>query len=130
MTAKNAMSSTLALFLLGTASAATGTEPSCDPARGAEVFSTKCTTCHSLDPNAHGMMGPTLRGVVGRQPARIAGFAYSSALLKLSDPWTSTTLNWFLSDPIGRVPGTYMAFTGVSREADRRALICYLAEAH
>ena len=119
-----------ALALASTVQAMAEAGPPCDPGRGAEVFATKCTSCHSLDPEVRGLMGPSLRGVVGRTPGRTAGFTYSPALLQLANPWTASTLDWFLADPIGRVPGTYMAFTGVSREADRRALICYLGEAH
>ena len=41
--------------------------------------------------------------------------------------WTPETLDKYLADPQGMVPGTKMIFPGVKDEADRKALIDYLA---
>mgnify|MGYP006049006203 CR=1 FL=1 len=70
--------------------------------------------------------GPNQFGITGRAPASRTGFADSSSMRQLREPWSRTSLDRFLSDPQVMVPGTYMAFTGVKRGADRQSLICYL----
>jgi len=98
----------------------------CDPARGRQVFETKCATCHTAAVGAAHAVGPNLHGVVGRRSASADGFNYSAALKALGFVWTRERLLEFLEDPPARVPGTFMAFTGVRRIADREALVCYL----
>ncbi len=75
-------------------------------------------------------MGPPLFNVVDRRPASIPGFAYSEPMRARTDIWTVAALDWFLSDPPNRVPGTYMAFLGIKRDSARADLICYLQTAH
>jgi cytochrome c len=102
-------------------------EPPCDANAGAEVFATKCATCHTALAGQNGPVGPTLFGVVGRRPASIAGFSYSSAMNDRREPWTRASLDWFLFDPPNRIPGTLMAFSGLKNDSARAAVICYLA---
>jgi len=116
----------VSLVMLGIAARAAGP---CDPAAGAAVFAAKCATCHSIDAGGEPIVGPTLFGVVNRHPATLAGFAYSPAMQARSDIWTPAMLDWFLVDPPGRVPGTYMAFSGVKNDAARAAVICFLSTA-
>jgi cytochrome c len=40
--------------------------------------------------------------------------------------WTTESLGKYLTDPQAMVPATYMAFTGLKRNDDRSALICFL----
>jgi cytochrome c len=98
----------------------------CDSVRGRQVFETKCTTCHTAAVGAAHAVGPNLHGVFGRKSATADGFNYSPALKALGFVWTRERLLEFLEDPPARVPGTFMAFTGVRRPADREALVCYL----
>lgn len=115
-----------AALLVATASLASA-EPSCDANAGAEVFVNKCGTCHTALAGQNGPVGPTLFGVVGRRPASIAGFSYSSAMSSRREPWTPAALDWFLFDPPSRLPGTLMAFSGLKNDTARAAVICYLA---
>ena len=101
-------------------------DESCDARPGAEVYATKCAVCHSLIAGEPGAVGPSLFGIVGRRPASVPGFVYSAAMKSRSDLWTPATLDWYLIDPPGRVPGTYMAFSGLKSSAARAALICFL----
>jgi len=113
-----------AVALLGAATS-DAAEP-CNVEAGAEVYSAKCALCHSVVENQNGTVGPSLYGVVGRQPGRAAGFNYSVVLTGLGEIWSRERLNWFLQDPPTRVPGTYMAFSGLRNDDARADVICYL----
>lgn len=98
---------------------------SADAADGEKVFR-KCASCHKLD-GSDGV-GPHLNGVVDRQKAAIAGFAYSEAILALTaEAWSPENLNGFIENPKGYMPGTKMAFQGIPSAAERANLIAYLA---
>lgn len=95
-------------------------------ADGEEVFNNSCAVCHSTDPGTN-KLGPSLAGVVGRKSASEQGFSYSPAMAKENVTWDKATLDKYLADPQAMVPGTKMIFPGVKDEADRKALIDYLA---
>lgn len=94
-------------------------------ADGADIFNNTCAVCHSTDPGTN-KLGPSLAGVVGRKSASLQDFSYSPAMTKLNVTWDKATLDKYLADPQGMVPGTKMIFPGVKDEADRKALIDYL----
>lgn len=96
-----------------------------DAAAGEAVFK-KCGSCHKLD-GSDGV-GPHLNGVVGRNHAAAAGFAYSEAMAaKAAEPWTPEELFAFLENPKQHLPGTKMAFAGLPKPEDRANVIAYLA---
>lgn len=95
-----------------------------DPARGAEVYQTKCGGCHSLDSNR---VGPLHRGVVGRRAGSAPGFHYSKALSASRIVWTPTNLDRWLTAPTLMVPGTLMGFR-LGSPQDRADVITYLAK--
>jgi cytochrome c len=94
-------------------------------ADGADFFNSNCAVCHSTDPGTN-KLGPSLAGVVGRKSAALQDYSYSPAMTKLNATWDKATLDKYLADPQGMVPGTKMIFPGVKDEADRKALIDYL----
>jgi cytochrome c len=96
-----------------------------DAAAGEKVFS-KCKSCHKMD-GTDGT-GPHLNGVVDRAKGAIAGFKYSDSILALTDQvWSPENLNGFLENPKGYMPGTKMAFAGLTKAADRANVIAWLA---
>ena len=95
-------------------------------ADGADLFNNDCAVCHSTDRGTN-KLGPSLAGVVGRQSASLQDYSYSPAMTKLHDTWDKATLDKYIADPQAMVPGTKMIFPGVKDEADRKALIDYLA---
>jgi cytochrome c len=113
-------------LLLAVASLACAQAP-CDATMGAEVYVTKCGACHTVLSGQNGAVGPSLYGIVGRRPASVAAFSYSPSMTDRRELWTPATLDWFLVDPPNRVPGTYMAFSGLKNDPARAAVICYLA---
>ncbi len=98
---------------------------SADAAAGEAVFK-KCAACHKLD-GSDGV-GPHLNGVVGRNHAAVAGFAYSEANIALAaEPWSPEAINLFVENPKKYMPGTKMAFAGLPKPQDRANLIAYLS---
>ncbi|GAB5451148.1 MAG: hypothetical protein Hals2KO_14760 [Halioglobus sp.] len=82
-----------------------------------------CTVCHTTDDSGAAGVGPNLRGKFGAPAASDSQFAYSEALNKSGISWDESTLDKFLTDPNGAVPGTTMGFQGVKSAEDRKAII-------
>ena len=96
-----------------------------DAARGERVYE-RCLACHAL---AYDRVGPRHCGVIGRRAGAVQGFAYSSAMQDSGIVWSERTLERFLADPPGAVPGTTMTYAGVADARDRADLVAYLARA-
>lgn len=96
-----------------------------EPDAGAKVFR-RCAACHTADAKARHKVGPPLWNVVGRPVAGVDGFRYSSALAEHGGAWDYGTLDAYLADPRGTVPGTRMAFPGLKKPSDRANLIAWL----
>ena len=63
---------------------------------------------------------------MNRPIASHEGFSYSDAMAGLGGVWDFERLNQFIADPKGNVPGTKMAFKGVSKDGDRANVLAYL----
>ena len=79
-----------------------------DLAKGQKLFK-KCGACHKVEDGVNGV-GPNLWGVVGRDIASAAGYAYSDTLTGLDGNWNLDTLQAFLEAPKKYAPGTKMSF--------------------
>lgn len=97
-----------------------------DPAAGEKVFN-QCKACHTVQAGQN-RVGPSLAGVVGRKAGAVEGFKYSDAMKNANVTWDAATLDKYLADPKGFIPGNKMIFPGLKTEADRANVIAYLAQ--
>ena len=91
---------------------------------GARVFN-QCKACHSLDAGVN-RVGPSLAGIGGRAAGAGEGFRYSDALKDSGITWDTDSLDAYLADPRGNIPGNRMAFRGIRDEGQRAAVIEYI----
>lgn len=119
----------LALWMLPPAllaAAAAAASPPGDAGRGAEIYE-RCQACHAL---ARNRTGPKHCGLLGRAAGTAPGFfGYSEALKDSGIVWSVESLDRFLADPLGTVPGTRMGYAGVKESQERADLIAFLAAA-
>lgn len=90
----------------------------------------KCLACHAIGEDAVNKVGPRLNGVVGRPVGSLDDYSYSQAMLAARDSgveWNRQTLTRFFKLPKHFLPGTSMAFAGMTQRAEIDALIDYLA---
>ena len=98
-----------------------------DAARGEKKFE-DCAACHKLEAGANNV-GPSLHGVFGRKAGEIADFRYSPAIKRSAIVWTPETVDKFITDPQGMVPGNRMPYAGMASAGDRADLIAFLSKA-
>jgi cytochrome c len=85
----------------------------------------QCSACHAVAPGRHGL-GPSLAGVFGDRAASQSGFDYTEALENSGLTWNEANLHRYLTNPMGTVPGTKMAYPGLRDTAQRQAVIDYM----
>jgi cytochrome c len=113
---------TLVLGVLLTIAAGRGLAADIDAGKAAFK---KCALCHTTEAGKN-KIGPSLFGIVGRKPASLDNFNYSEAMKKLDHTWDEPTLDVYLADPRGTVPGTKMIFPGIKDKTERDDVIAYL----
>jgi cytochrome c len=96
-------------------------------ARGKILF-LRCASCHDVAPGGVARIGPNLHGVVGRKAGSLPDYTYSPALKAAGFVWDPAALDRWLTRPADVVPGTAMAFAGLPKAEDRRAIIAYLQD--
>ncbi|SMC53727.1 cytochrome c family protein [Rhizobium sp. RU36D] len=99
-----------------------------DAAAGKLVFN-KCMACHNVDSDK-AKVGPSLKGLIGRQPGTVEGFKYSPAMVEFGagKVWDEALLKTYLPDPKGLVKGTKMAFAGLKKDDEVVNVIAYLKQ--
>ena len=112
---------TLALL----ASSAMAAQAAGDAKAGAAVFK-RCAVCHTNDKGGGDGLGPNLFGVFGRKAATRPGFSYSSPLQKAGVIWNEPNLTKWVAGPARMVPGTKMAFGGITSKKQQADVVAYL----
>ena len=113
-----------AAMLVG-ASAGANAQSTTDVAQGKRLF-LRCASCHAVAPGTAGRIGPNLQSVYGRKVGTLPGFNYSSAMKAQQFAWDNAKLDAWLARPSALVPGTTMAFAGMSNPKERAAIVAYL----
>jgi cytochrome c len=108
------------LLVVGLAGA--GSPAPSEIAAGQEIYE-RCAACHSLDRDR---VGPRHCGILGRRAGSVPGFAYSEAMRASGIVWSRQTLDTFLADPLGTVPGTFMTYAGIQDSGERAQLLAFL----
>lgn len=99
-----------------------------DPAKG-ENSAKKCLSCHSFEKGGPNKVGPNMWNIVARAKGSIAGVAYSAALKERAakkEAWGYAELYAFIENPRKYLPGTSMAFAGISKSEERGDLLAYM----
>jgi cytochrome c len=96
-----------------------------DLARGEQIYA-RCMACHAL---ATDRVGPRHCGLFGRLAGSVPGYDYSASMKNSHIVWNERTLDRFLANPPGVVPGTKMTYAGVDDAGERADLIAYLKHA-
>jgi cytochrome c len=117
-TAERVLLVLLAMLMLFPSAAAAA-----DASHGEELYQ-GCQDCHSLDTND---VGPMHRGVFGRKAGSVADYSYSASLKSSGITWDEQSLDRWLTDPRGFVPGAKM-FYHLDDAKDRADVIEYLKE--
>jgi cytochrome c len=113
---------TLALL----ASSAVAAQAAGDAKAGVAIFK-RCAVCHTSDKGGGDGLGPNLFGVAGRKAATRSGFAYSGPLQKSGIVWNEANLTRWVASPARMVPGTKMAFAGITSKKQQADVVAYLA---
>src|SRR5215469_6899237 len=121
----SALSSTRLIAALGLCAAARPAVGPClraDPAQAPKAFAA-CAACH--DPGRANKTGPGLGGVDGRKAGTVPGFRYSRAMRRCGIVWDGKSLDAYLADPQGLIPGNTMPYPGVADAKTRHELVAY-----
>lgn len=102
--------------------------PKADIERG-KLIASGCEIFHGVPSSDRplGENGPNLWGVWGGPAASDSDYEYSRFLVEADLVWDVDTLNDYLHGPYKFLPGTSKIMMGIEDDADRAALISYLA---
>ncbi len=95
-----------------------------DVEAGKKVFN-KCRACHQVGPTAKNGVGPELNGLIGRKAGSVEGYNYSDANKNSGLTWDEATFAEYIKNPKAKVPGTKMAFAGITKEQEIKDLTAF-----
>jgi cytochrome c len=98
-----------------------------DVEKGQRSFN-KCLPCHAVGPGAETKVGPELNGLDGRHAGTVAGFNYSEANKNSGLVWDEATFKDYIRSPQAKIPGTKMAFAGITNPQEVEDLWAYLKQ--
>jgi glucose/arabinose dehydrogenase/cytochrome c2 len=103
--------------------------PPGDPLEGRVEFRARCAACHSVRGEIHGgKIGPDLSEVYGRRAGSLPDFNYSDVLAESPQVWDFGSMDLFIANPDGYMPGTNMLSAPVTDAEARRDIIAFLQD--
>jgi cytochrome c len=117
---RNAALAVIAATILATPAFAAG-----DPVQGKAVFA-RCAICHNVEKDGGNGVGPNLFGIMGRKAASVDGFNYSGPMKASGIVWNDDKLSQWVAGPAKMVPGTKMAFAGITSKGQIADVVAYL----
>ncbi len=99
------------------------------PAEDGKKVAKKCAACHSFDEGGKNKIGPPLWSILNRTAGTAENFKYSKAMKAFGENggvWDYATLDAYLTNPKGKIPGNKMRFAGLKKDQDRAAILAYL----
>ncbi|MGO8918881.1 MAG: c-type cytochrome [Stellaceae bacterium] len=117
---------TLALFGFVAIVALSPPAMAADAGKGKALFDA-CAKCHPITAAGDDtLVGPTLKGIVGRKSASIEDFRYSSAMRASGLTWTEENIKAYITDPQAKVKGNRMALKSSFEPAEIDDIVAYL----
>jgi cytochrome c len=98
-----------------------------DIAAGKTSFN-KCLACHAIGENAKNKVGPELNGLDGRKSGSVEGYSYSEANKNSGITWNEKEFKDYIKAPKAKIPGTKMAFAGITKESEIDNLWAFIAQ--
>jgi cytochrome c len=69
-----------------------------------------------------------MNGIIGRKSGSVAGYNYTDANKNSGLTWTPEVFAEYIKNPRAKIPGTKMAFAGISNEQEIKDLTAFLAQ--
>jgi cytochrome c len=118
---------TLHALLVVAAAAASTAALAQDVAAGKSSFN-KCLACHSIGEGAKNKVGPELNGLDGRKSGTAPGYSYSDANKNSGITWNEAQFKEYIKNPKAKIPGTKMAFAGITKETEVNDLWAFVSQ--
>lgn len=118
---------TLSLMIAAAFAVTSHTANAQDIAAGKTSFN-KCLACHAIGENAKNKVGPELNGLDGRKSGTVEGYSYSDANKNSGITWNEKEFKEYIKAPKAKIPGTKMAFAGITKESEVDSLWAYIAQ--
>ena len=115
------------LAALGVVVAGAGFAHAQDVAAGKTSFN-KCMACHAIGEGAKNKVSPELNGLDGRKAGSVEGYSYSEANKNSGITWNAAQFKDYIKNPKAKVPGTKMAFAGITKESEIDNLWAYVSQ--
>jgi cytochrome c len=114
--------------LIAAALALSSTAAGAQDLKAGEQSFRKCLPCHAVGEGAANKVGPELNGLDGRKAGSAPNYSYSEANKESGIVFNEEVFKEYIKDPMGKIPGTKMAFPGIKNETEIANLWAYLKQ--